>query len=112
MTTSSSVAMGLHPLGDATPHDRATQEEAEGAEAGGDGEPRRAGRSEPDQDHVAGHVGDEHVPETEEAHRIEEPAHDGEGGQSDHEGLWRMIGLAHVRSTFPATRRRSRPSPT
>ena len=76
----------------------------ERAQAGRHGEPRRAGRGEPDQDHVAGHVGREHVPETEEAHGVDEAADDGQGSQGHHQ-RWRgwTIGLAHVRSTFPAT---------
>ena len=87
--------MGSHPLGDATARDGATQEEAERAEAGRHREPRRAGGGEADQDHVAGHVGDEHVPEAQEADGIEKSTDDGEGRQRDHQGLWRTIGLHH-----------------
>ncbi len=85
------------------PSDGADEEGPQCAEAGGHGEPGRTGRGEPDQDHVPRHVGGEDVPEAEKAHRIDEAADDGQGGQGHHQGLGWAIGLAHVRSTFPAT---------
>ena len=63
----------------------------------------RAGRGEPDEDHVAGHVGREDVPQPEEAHGVDEAADDGQGGQGHHQGRGRTIELAHLHSTFPAT---------
>ena len=88
---------------EAAPEDGADEERPQCAEAGGHGEPGRTGRREPDEDHVPRHVGGEDVPEAEKAHRIDEAAHDGQGGQRHHQGLGWAIGLAHVRSTFPAT---------
>ena len=81
--------------------DGAGQEGSGRAEAGGHGEAGRAGDGEPDQEDVAGHVGREDMPEAEEAHGIDEAADDGEGGQCHHQGWRRMLGVAHVRSTFP-----------
>ena len=65
---------------------------------------RSTGRGGPDQEHVPGHVGREHVSEAEETHRIDEAADDGQGGQGDHQGQGWMLGsgVAHVRSTTPS----------
>jgi hypothetical protein len=40
------------------------------------------------------------MPETEEAHGVDEAADDGQGGQGHHQSWRWMLGIAHVRSTF------------
>ena len=86
----------------------ADDEEAERAEAGRHREAGRTGSGEPDQDDVAGHVGREHVPETQVAHGIDEAADDGQGGQRHHQ---RQGSDDRARSSafhLPRDRRRSR----
>ena len=73
MTTSEQVPLRRVPPDQAATGHGAGEEAGQRGEAGRHREPRRAGGGEPDEDHVARHVGREHVPETEEAHRSTKP---------------------------------------
>ncbi len=98
------VADGTDLPRQASPDDGAGEEGAECAQAGRHGEPGRAGSGEPDQDHVAGHVGREHVSEAEEAHGIDEAADDGQGGQGHHQRQGSDDRVAHAAFHLPRDR--------
>jgi hypothetical protein len=59
------------------------------------GEAIGTGQGEPKEDDVAGHVGDEHLPEHQVAERIDETGHHGQGQQQGWEGAVRVVSGRH-----------------
>ena len=68
-----------HVRGKSAPRDGAEAKRAQRDQGSGDREAARTGERESQEDHVPGHVGDEHVAEDEIAERVHQAGDDGQG---------------------------------
>jgi hypothetical protein len=78
-------AVVAQPVGEPACRDAAGQEAGECEQRAGDGETDGAAGGETEEDHVAGHVGDEHVPELQVGDSVDDPGHDREQDQQRRE---------------------------
>ena len=72
-------------------------EGAQRGQGGWDGEAGGTCQREPQEHDVAGHVGDEHVPEHQIAEGVDETGHDGQGEEQGRKGSVRVVGGRHHR---------------